>query len=128
MNVRGKGGTRDSSGTKPQEPNAEAPKETPKTPSPQPKAEAPKKPVGAPQKPADAPKKSAEKKATKTGKDVKTDKGSKPDTDAKLEKPKKKSKEPTQASDHNANAAGFDAMLSRKIESMKETKGRKPKH
>lgn len=128
MNVRGKGGTRDSSGTKPQEPNAEAPQETPKSPSPQPKAEAPKKPAGAPQKPADAPKKSAEKKAAKTGKDVKTGKGSKPDTDAKLEKPKKKSKEPTQASDHNANAAGFDAMLSRKIESMKETKGRKPKH
>lgn len=100
-NVRGKGITRNSSEKRPQELKSEAPKETPANQSSEKPAEAPKKPAEAPNK---------------------------PDPVSNSEKPKKKPKEPTQASDHNANSSGFDAMLSRKIESMKEAQGRKPKH
>lgn len=81
-------------------------------------------PQATPEKPTQAPKKpqpeETEKKSPNAGKEIApTQLG---------DKGKKKSKEPTQASKHNANSSGFDAMLSRKIEAMKDSKGRKPKH
>ena len=103
-NMRGRGSSRLNSVTAPAKPT-----------------EKPQTVAEKPQRPADAPK--------KTGKTEKNPaQAEEKPNPAQGDKAKKKSSEPTQASNHNANTAGFDAMLSRKVESMKEAKGHKPKH
>lgn len=103
-NMRGRGSSRLNSVTAPAKP----------TEKPQTVAEKPQRPADAPKKPGKTEKNPAQAEE-------------KPNP-AQGDKAKKKSSEPTQASNHNANTAGFDAMLSRKVESMKEAKGHKPKH
>ncbi|WP_083801476.1 AAA family ATPase [Brevibacterium mcbrellneri] len=81
----------------------------------------PAKPTEKPKKPAEAPKNPGKTEKNPAQVEEKS-------TPMQANKAKKKSSEPTQASDHNANTSSFDAMLSRKVESMKQNKDHKPKH
>lgn len=103
-NMRGRGSSVDNSVKAPAKP-AEKPQEH---------TETPKNPGKTEKNPAQDEKMPAQAKETSTP--------------AQADKTKKKSSEPTHASDHNANTSGFDAILSRKVESMKEAKEHKPKH
>lgn len=89
---------------------------------------APAKPTEKPKKPAETPKNPAKTEKNPAQAEKMPAQAKEKSTPTQADKAKKKSSEPTQASDHNANTSGFDAMLSRKVESMKQNKDHKPKH